>query len=61
MISFSRLWSNGSCKTHVTKVQGSDSKVFGTARDPNPVAIRGRANWSVVMLVFTVTVKLAIK
>ena len=24
------------------KVQGNDSKVFGTARDPNPVAIRGR-------------------
>ena len=24
------------------KVQGSDSKVFGIARDPNPVAIGGR-------------------
>ena len=24
------------------KVQGSDSKVFGIARDHNPVAIRGR-------------------
>ena len=24
------------------KIQGSDSKVFGTAFDPNPVADRGR-------------------
>ena len=36
------MWSNSFCKTHVRKVQGSDSKVFGTARDPNPAAIGGR-------------------
>ena len=36
------MWSNGSRKTHVRKIQGSDSKVFGTASDPNPVANRGR-------------------
>ena len=35
------MWSNGSRKTHVRKIQGSDSKVFGTASDPNPVANRG--------------------
>ena len=42
MIGFPRVEEYGSSKTHVGKIQGSDSLMLGTATDPNPLANRGR-------------------
>ena len=71
------MWSNGSRKTHVREIQGSDSKVFGTASDPNPVAncqgfvgvinmvFESKKSWlacgDVGKLVLTATAELTIK